>query len=161
MAAQATTKKYQLEANQYVWLALKNLIRKEWWYGLAPLALIIAGIFYSPGRWWLIITGLVVIIGYLLFWMIQFAGLTQHEMSKMMFYKVSYEINGKHFMMKVDAKHGMPVNWTQFKSAVKTNKGFVLTISKAQFFYLPFEIFKTDNDIRFTEALLRAKKLIA
>lgn len=160
MAAQATTKKYQLDPNKYVWIALRNLIKKEWWYGLAPLALIVAGIFYAPGRWWMIITGIVVVIGYLLFWMIQFYGLTQHEMSKMMFYKVTYEINGKHLMMKVDAKHGMPVNWNQFKTASKTKNGYILTISKAQFFYLPFEIFKSDNDIRFTEALLRTKKLI-
>lgn len=160
MPAVAKTKKYQMDANKYVWIALENLIRKEWYYGLAPLALIVTGIFYAPGRWWMIITGLVVALGYLIFWIIQFAGLTQHEMGKMMLYKASYEIDGKNFMMKMDAKHGMPMLWSTFKKAKKGKKGFVLTVSKAQFFYLPFDIFKSDNDIRFVESLLKNKKLL-
>ena len=122
MPAVAKTKKYQMDANKYVWIALENLIRKEWYYGLAPLALIVTGIFYAPGRWWMIITGLVVALGYLIFWIIQFAGLTQHEMGKMMFYKASYEIDGKNFMMKMDAKHGMPMLWSTFKKAKKGKK---------------------------------------
>ena len=160
MPAVAKTKKYQMDANKYVWIALENLIRKEWYYGLAPLALIVAGIFYAQGRWWMIITGLVVALGYLIFWIIQFAGLTQHEMGKMMFYKASYEIDGKNFTMKMDAKHGMPMLWSTFKKAQKRKKGFVLTVSKAQFFYLPFDIFKSDNDVRFVESLLKNKKLL-
>lgn len=160
MPAVAKTKKYKLDPNKYVWLAIEGLVKKEWWYGLAPLALIIAGIFYAPGRWWMIITGLVVIIGYLLFWIIQFAGLTQQEMSKMMFLKVSYELDGKNFVMKMDAKHGMPVQWKTFTKAVKGKKGFVLKVSKAQFFYLPYDIFKSENDIRFVESLLKNKNLL-
>lgn len=156
----ALTKKYQLDTNKYVWIALKNLIKKEWWYGIGPLLLIIGGIAWEDGRWWLISFGLIIPFVYLLFWMIQFAGLTQHEMGKAMFYKVSYEITGKQITMMMDAKHGMPIAWNNIKHAAKMKDAFILSMSKAQFFYLPFAIFKSDNDLKFTEALLKRKGLL-
>ena len=112
------TKKYQLQQGKYISVAMGMLLRKEWWYGVGPLA-IISLAFITNYFWTFLIIGLLVAIVYLLFWMIQFAGLTQHEMGKMMFYNVFYEIDGKQILMKFDAQRGMPLDWKMLKKVVK------------------------------------------
>ncbi len=153
------TRKYQLEHSKYIGTALKMLLRKEWYYALIPVALIIIGIFVDwPWTFFFIALGAVIV--YLLFWLIQFAGLTQHEMGKIMFYNVFYEIDGKQILMKFDAQRGMPLQWNMIKKVVKTKKAYILTLSKAQFFYLPLEIFRTENDLKFMDAILNRKNLL-
>lgn len=153
------TKKYQLQQGKYISVAMGMLLRKEWWYGFAPLA-IISLAFITNYFWTFLIIGLLVAIVYLLFWLIQFAGLTQHEMGKMMFYNVFYEIDGKQILMKFDAQRGMPLDWKMLKKVVKTKEAYIFSFSKAQFFYLPFDIFRTENDIKFLEAILQRKNLL-
>ena len=70
------------------------------------------------------------------------------------------EIDGRQFLLKVDAKHGMPIEWKSFKKAFKGKDGFILSMSKAQFIFLPFNIFKKDNDIKLTETILKRKNLL-
>ena len=69
---------------------------------------------------------------------------------------MNYEIDGRQFLLKMDAKHGMPIEWKSFKKAFKTKKGFVLTMSKAQ----PFSIFKKENDIKLISTILNRKNLL-
>ena len=58
---------------------------------------------------------------------------------------MSYEIDGRQFLMKVDAKHGMPIEWKNFKKVFKSRKGYILAMNKANFIYLPFSIFKKER----------------
>lgn len=153
------TKKYQLTHSKYIKLALGMLLRKEWWYGFGPLALIGIGII-ADYFWTFTIIALVIAIGYILFWLIQFAGLTQHEMGKVMFYNVSYDIDSKQIIMKFDAQRGMPMQWATIKKSIKTKDAFILSFSKAQFFYLPFDIFRTQNDLKLMETIMSRKNLI-
>lgn len=153
------TKKYQLTSSKYIGLATKALLKKEWKYWGIPLAILIPGFFF-PGFWWYFTFALLVPTLYLIFWWIQFAGFTQHEAGKMFFYKMSYEIDAKQVMLKVDSKHGMPVEYKNFKKVFKTKDAFLLTMSKAQFIYLPFEIFKTDSDIKLAETIFKRKNLL-
>lgn len=154
------TKRYQLEKNTYISIATKALLLKEWKYGIPCALFLVLSFVFSDYFWWFFLPGILTPVLYLLFWLIQFAGFTQHEMGKMFFYKMNFEIDGKQFLLKIDAKHGMPVEWKSFKGAYKTKKGFVLTMSKAQFIYIPFEVFKKDNDLKLTETILKRKNLL-
>ena len=136
-----TTKKYQLQSSKYVGIATKALIRKDWKWAGIPL----------------LIFALAVPLLYFIFWWIQFAGFTQHEAGKMFFYKMSYQIDGKQVLLMVDAKHGMPLEWKNIKNVYKLKDAYLLSLSKAQFIYLPFEIFKTDADLKLTETIMKRK----
>ena len=153
------TRKHQLTHSKYIKLALGMLLRKEWWYGFGPLA-IISLAFITPYFWTFLIIGLLIPIGYILFWLIQFAGLTQHEMGKIMFYNVNYDIDSKQIIMKFDAQRGMPMQWNTIKKVAKTKEAFILSFSKAQFFYLPFDIYRTQNDLKLMETIMSRKNLL-
>ena len=109
--------------------------------------------------WWFIGTAIALVF-YILFWLIQFAGVTQMEQGKMLFEKMAYEINSQQVLIKLNAKQGMPLKWDQIKSA-KIGKNYImLKVNKAQIIHLPFKIFNTDNDRRFVETILKRKGFV-
>lgn len=143
----------------YIGIAFKAVLKQQWWVFLIFLA-ICAGYFLAPIHWW--ITGAVIALSlYLLFWLIQFAGVTQLEQGKFMFQKLSYEISSQQILIKLNAKQGMPVKWDQIKRAVKGKEAFVFFMSKAQLIHLPFKVFNNDNEIRFIETVLKRKGYIS
>ena len=152
------TKKVKMESNAYVKYALVNVIKEWWWAFLVPAAL--TGLSFALGAHWPWITALVVTIIYLLFWVIQFVGVTQHPNFKMMFEKVNYEINSQQVLMKLNAKQGMPMKWDMIKRATSTKDSFVLFINRAQLIHLPKSIFNNQNDIKFVESILKRKGYI-
>lgn len=154
------TKKFELEKKKYISLGVKILLKKEGIWALIPLAIIIAGFFIPRGFGWMLSLALVGAIGYVGFRILQMVGFTQHEMSKTFFYRVSYELDGKHLMLKVDAKNGMPIEWKNFKEVFKMKDGYLLSIARGQFIFLPFDIFKTENDKKLSEVIFTRKNLI-
>lgn len=152
------TRKYKLETGTYIKLAMKNILREQWWVFLIALA-IMCGYFIVPSIWW-IIGALIALFLYLLFWLIQFAGVTQLEQNKVLFEKLSYEINSQQILIKVNPRQGMPMNWSNIKKAAVTKNAYVLYVSKAQLIHLPFRIFNTDNERKFVETILKRKGLI-
>ena len=48
---------------------------------------------------------------FLLFWWIQFYGVTQLEQGKALFERFSYEITGQQIVMKFNPREGMPMKW--------------------------------------------------
>lgn len=153
------TKRYQFQKQDYVKMALLQVLKKTWWYGFGPLALIVIGFFVPYGGWY-IGTGLVIALLYVLFWFAQFYGVTQLEQNKVMFDKLSYEIDSRFIMIKLNAKQGMQMNWDMIKSAEKSNDAFLLHVNKAQFLHFPFHIFQSESDTKFLEALLKRKELL-
>ncbi len=149
------TKKYELPTGTYIKTALVAVLKQQWWVGLIYLA-ICAGYFIIPNWWWVIGATIALVI-YLLFWLIQFAGVTQLEQGKFMFQKMYYEITSADIKIMLNAKQGMPMKWDQIKRAHKGKDHFVLFVSKAQLLYLPFKIFKSDNEIKFIETVLKRK----
>jgi hypothetical protein len=149
------TKKYQLTSGTYIKIGMQNILREQWWVLLIPVA-ISCMMFLIPSHWWWI-GSLTALILYGLFWLIQFAGVSQLDQNKIMFEKFNYEITSQQIMMKLNIKQGMPVKWETIKKAMKTKKAFLLVISKAQFIYLPYRIFNSDNEIRFMDSILRRK----
>lgn len=152
------TKKYQLKTGTYIKLAMISVLKKQWWVSLIALALM-SGYFFFPNAWWFIGTGIAVVI-YLLFWLIQFAGVTQMEQSKILFDRLSYEINSQQVLIKVSSKQGMPIQWDQIKSAKIGKDNILLVVNAAQIIYLPFKVFKTDNERKFVETILKRKGYI-
>jgi hypothetical protein len=111
---------------------------------------------WIPSIWWFIGAGLGAIL-YLLFWWIQFYGVTQLEQGKMLFEKFSYEISSQQIMMKINPREGMPLKWDQIKRASIGKDYFILFVNKAQLIYLPFKIFNTENEKKFLTSILRTK----
>ena len=152
------TKKYKLETGTYVKEAMMNVLRKQWWVALIVLALC-SGYFFIPNPWWFWGTAIAVVL-YLLFWLIQFVGVTQMEQSKFLFDRLSYEISSAQILIKLSSKQGMPIKWDQIKAARVGKDKIVLIVNVAQIIYLPFKIFRTENERKFVETILRRKGFI-
>jgi YcxB-like protein len=152
------TKNYRLEKKAYIRMALKNILRKQWWVSLIVVAICLF-YFLVPSIWWFI--GAFVAAGlYLLFWWIQFYGVTQLEQGKMLFERFSYEITSQQIVMKINPREGMPMKWDQIKSAEVGKDYFLLFVNKAQLIHMPFKIFNTDNERKFVNSILRNKGLL-
>lgn len=135
-----------------------NVLQQQWWVFLIVLA-ISSMTFVIPSNWWWI-GSLIAFVLYLLFWVIQFAGVTQLEQSKMLFDRLSYEIDSRQILIKIDSKRGMPMKWDMIKKAWMDKKQFVLVVNKAQMMMFPFKVFKTENEVKFVETILKRKGLI-
>ncbi len=152
------TRKNKLRTGTYIKLGLKNILKEQWWVLLILLA-IFSGAFIFPSNWWFI-GGTIAYILYLLFWVIQFAGITQMDQSKILFEKLSYEIDSRQVLIKFSSKQGMPIKWNQIKRALKGKDYYLLIMSKAQFIHLPFRVFNTENERKFVETILKRKGYI-
>jgi hypothetical protein len=152
------TKKYKLPNGKYIKLGMINILRQQWWVILIALA-ICCGYFFIASAWWFIGAGIALIL-YLLFWLIQFAGVTQLDQTKMLFEKLSYEITSQQVLIKLNERQGMPLKWDQIKNAREGKDHYLLIVNKAQLIYLPFKIFKTDNERKFVGTILKRKGFI-
>jgi hypothetical protein len=153
------TKNYRLDKKTYINLAFKSIMKQQGW--IAALAAFIICLMYIwiPSIWWFI--GAAVGLGlYLLFWWIQFYGVTQLDQGKMLFEKFSYEISSQQILMKINPREGMPLKWDQIKRAAIGKDYFVLFVNKAQLIHLPYRIFNTDNERKFLTSVLKTKGLI-
>ena len=152
------TKNYKLDKKDYVRLAFKNVIRQQGWIALLAAVAICLCYLLVASIWWFI--GAAVALGlYLLFWWIQFYGVTQLEQGKMLFERFSYEISSQQILMKINAREGMPLKWDQIKKANVLPDAFVLFLNKVQIIYLPYKIFNTENERKFVLSVLRNKNL--
>ena len=153
------TKNYKLEKKTYINLAFKNILRQQGWIaGLAALGICLFYL-WIPSIWWFIAA----FIGlglYLLFWWIQFYGVTQLEQGKMLFERFSYEISSQQIVMKLNPREGMPLKWDQIKKASIGKDYFLLTVNKAQVIHWPFRIFNTENERKFVISVLKTKGLV-
>ena len=152
------TKKYQLPTTTYIKMGLVSILKEQWWVILIALA-ICCGYFWIASFWWFF-GALIAYSLYVLFWAIQFTGVTQMEQNKPIFQKMAYEIDSRQILMKINTKEGMPVQWNMIKRVEVSKDAFILYLSKAQFIHLPYKIFNSDNDKKFLEAILKRKELI-
>jgi hypothetical protein len=153
------TKNYKLEKNIYISLALKTVLLKQGWIALSIAVVICLLYFWVASIWWFI-GAFIGILLYLLFWWIQFYGVTQLEQGKMLFERYHYEINSQQIIMKKNPREGMPIKWDQIKTATIGKDYFLFGINKAHMIYLPFKIFNTDNERKFVTSILRTKGLV-
>jgi hypothetical protein len=180
------TKKYALDQKTYINIALRQWVKDNWKWAFVPLALIILNVILSLTKvypnYWIYIVIVVLTILYVLFWAVQITGIAQMEQSKALFQKYVYEIDSRQILMRINAKEGGILKWSQIDSVIKDKDAYILFLdnaeamanvkaswiakivtkglAKAQFLYLPFNIFTSDNDLRFTDALLKRKGLL-
>lgn len=139
-------------------LAYRHLLSVQWWIFPSYIALN-APVFFVPSWWWFIgATGALFV--YLLFWLIQFYGLSYLEQFKMYFEPMHYEISSKEITMKVSSKHGMPVSWSMIRRAFIKKNSFVLYLNKVQLIYLPFKAFRSPHEVKFVETILKRKHYV-
>ncbi|PWJ58419.1 YcxB-like protein [Dyadobacter jejuensis] len=159
--AAVRTKKYALPAKKYIGLAMLHFLKSQYKWSLIPMALIlINAILNLTGVYpnlWIYITVVVATILYVLFWLIQFAGITQLAQYKPMFEKFQYEIDSRQILMKINQKEGSIMKWEQIQDAYKDKEGYVLVISKGQFIYLPFTIFNSEHEHKMFERIMKQK----
>lgn len=153
------TKNYKLEKKTYIKLAFNNILKKQWWMAALGFVLICSGYFWIASIWWFI-SATIALGLFLLFWWIQFYGVTQLEQGKMLFERFSYEINSQQILMKINPREGMPMKWDQIKSASVGKDFYLLVVNKAQFIHLPFRIFNSDNERKFVGSVLKNKGLL-
>ena len=151
------TKKYKLETGTYIKIGLLNILKEQWWVFLIYMA--ICAMYFVIPSWWWIIGATIALVLYVLFWVIQFAGIPQLEQNKILFEKLGYEIDSRQILVKVSSKQGMPITWDMVKRASDNKNDFVLVVSKAQLIHLPFRIFNNENQIKFVETILKRKGL--
>jgi len=152
------TKNYRLEKKHYIRFAMRNILKQQWWVSLIIVA-ICSGFIWIPSMWWFI-SALIGTVLYLLFWWIQFYGVSQMDQGKMLFERFSYEITSQQIVMKISAREGMPLKWDQIKRAQVGKDHFLLVVNKAQLIHLPFRIFNTDNERKFVASILKNKGFI-
>ncbi len=153
------TKNYKLDKKTYINLALKSILKQQGWIAAAVAFVICLMYIWVPSIWWFI--GAAVGLGlYLLFWWIQFYGVTQLDQGKMLFEKFSYEISSQQILMKINPREGMPLKWDQITKANIEKDAFVLFVNKAQIIHLPFRIFNTENERKFLTSVLKSKGFI-
>jgi hypothetical protein len=151
------TRNYRLEKNKYIKMALSSVLKRQWW--AIPIAVAICLVYFViPSIWW-IIGGVLAYGLFVLFWLIQFYGVTQLEQGKMLFERFSYEITSQQLLMKLNAREGMPLKWDQIKRVELGKDYFLLFVNKAQLIHLPFKIFNTENERKFVAGILKAKGL--
>ncbi|BDC97881.1 YcxB family protein [Persicobacter psychrovividus] len=150
------TKKVQLDKNEYIKMAMLHTLKKQWWVALIYLA-ICSGAIFIPSWWWFSMATVALVI-YVLFWMIQFAGLTQMEQGQLLFEKLYYEITSQQILIKMNERQGMPMKWDQVQEVTKTKDAYVLWISKAQLIHLPFRVFKGEREFSFLESVILDRK---
>jgi hypothetical protein len=153
------TKNYKLDKKTYINLAFKSILKKQGWIAAVAAFAICLMYIWISSFWWFI--GAAIGLGlYMLFWWIQFYGVTQLEQGKMLFEKFSYEISSQQILMKINPREGMPLKWDQIQRATIEKDAFVLYVNKAQLIHLPFRIFNTENERKFLTSVLRTKGLI-
>jgi hypothetical protein len=153
------TKNYRLDKKTYINLALTSILKKQGWIAALGAFIICLMYIFVPSIWWFI--GAALGLGlYLLFWWVQFYGVTQLEQGKMLFEKFAYEISSQQIIMKINPREGMPLKWDQIQRAQIGKDYFVLFVNKAQLIHLPFKIFNTENERKFLTSVLRTKGLL-
>jgi hypothetical protein len=153
------TKNYKLDKKVYIKLALTNILLKQGWIAAVVAVALCLCYFWVPSIWWFI-SAFIGLALYVLFWWIQFFGVTQLEQGKMLFEKFSYEISSQQILMKINPREGMPMKWDMIKSAKTGKDYFMLVVNKAQIIYWPFKIFNTDNERKFVASVLKTKGLV-
>ena len=149
------TKKFQMEKGQYIRKGFYNLLSEQWWVILIYLLLCSMN-FYIPSIWWIVGSSTALIL-YVLFWLIQFFGVTQVEQSSYMFERLSYEISSNQIMMKINNKQGMPIKWDTVKKVKIQKDCFLFKLNIVQFIIFPYKVFNNENEIRFIKSILNRK----
>jgi hypothetical protein len=173
------TKKTQFDTNTYTRLAMAEVWRKDWVYGLIPFAigLLPAIIWHS---WWWLLLAVVLTVLFGLLRSAQVTGVTQMEQSKPLFERMSFEMDNKQIILRQSDTRAMGLTWDMIGRARRDADAYLLylkpgtppadmapwrqwlarTFDVPVFLHLPLRVFNSPNDLKLFEALLRRKSLL-
>ncbi len=162
--AAVRTKRYALPTKKYITIAMKHFFKSQIKWVLLPVALLLINAIVSLTgvypNYWIYVVIFVAVILYVLFWVVQFTGITQLAQYKPMFEKFSYEIDNRQILMKMNAKEGSIMKWEQIQEVYKDEDAYIMIISRGQFVQLPFSIFTSEHDIKVFERILKQKEFL-
>ena len=174
------TKKYQLDTNTYTRLAMAEVWRKEWWYALVPFALGLLPAVFVHSWWWLALAVVLTVL-YALLRSAQVTGVTQMEQSKVLFERMSFELDPKQLVLRQSDTKAMALAWDTLGRVRRDPDAYRLylkpgpppaglapwrlwlarTFDVPVFLHLPLRIFNSPTDLKLFEAMLRRKNLLA
>ncbi len=151
------TKKHRLSPRTYIRIGFGDTMRRQWWVTL--LAIIATSSAFYIGYFWSSVTLLTLYFLYLVFWFVQFYGVTVMEESKAFFAPITYQISSKEIVMMLTKNRGSQIDWKQIQYMRKGSKGVVLFIDRGQFIHLPNRVFMDKQERLFFSQLLERKKI--
>lgn len=156
------TKKTQLDTKTYISICMKKALKKFWWAFLIPPAIILPGLYFTSALIWLVVAALVISILYILFWYVQFYGMTILPQGKPLFEKQLFAILPDYIgvMKKETDPQGMMIPWDKIELLERTPDSFILHLTLAHIMILPFQAFQSQQDQNFTEAIMRRRGLL-
>ncbi|KAA9333076.1 hypothetical protein F0P96_08825 [Hymenobacter busanensis] len=170
------TKKYQLDKDTYTKMALTQVWKRDWWQAVIPLVVLsLPAIFWFS--WWWIAAAVLVTVLYVLLRSAQVTGVTQMEQSKALFERVSYEMDQRQVLLRLNQEQGMRLTWDMIETVRRDKEAYVLYLKQPDmtgqvagwrawaakvmyvpvFLHLPTRIFNSPNDLRLFESILRRK----
>lgn len=150
----AKTKRYEVPVKKYTMVGMQYVFIKLWWVFLIPVVIASMAFVFPKGVFWWVGVALFLTILYAAFWYIQFAiGMPRLEQTKLLFEKLSYEVEGKQLIIKRNQREGMMITFDKIKEMRKTKTEFILTLSLVQHIILPFDIFNSPADLKYAEAI--------
>lgn len=149
------TKKYTLTPKEYLRIAMKHRFKTDWFvYAIAGAVMCLTLLIHSI---WFIITAVIGMGLYFLFWLVQYYGIRYLEQTQLLFTPSSYEISGKQILIKFSPTKGMPLEWKSIKKVFCNKDNFLIVISKAHLISLPHKVFYSEHDVKFFKFLLTNK----
>jgi YcxB-like protein len=154
------TRKYQLDVDTFVKIAMTETIKKLWWAFLVPIAIILPGLYWLRALPWLVGVAVLLLVVFLVLMYAFFKNMPSLPQGKMLFDKVFYLIDKDGIKVMVSEQEGMIVKWDMIKS-IKREKGqYMVFLSPVQFFIIPEGHFTSENDAKLAEAHIRRQGLI-
>ena len=153
------TRKFKLPVKIYVKFGFLNMFKSLWWVWAIPLVLVGIGAIFPSAFWWLFSISLTLSLLYVVFLALQFYAISQHQQSKVIFRNLSYEIDAEKILVRLNAKQGMPIFWRDLEKGRIGKNYILLFVNRGHLIYLPFSLFKNQNQIRFIETQIKKYKL--
>lgn len=156
------TRKTEMDKKLYINMALKKALRKYWFAFFVPPALLIPGFIWPSSMIWMVVTSIVVTILYVLFWYMQFYGMTILPQGKQLFEKQLFAILPEYIGVMKSEKdpQGMMLPYDKIEQVEKTGNSYIIHLTMAHIVIMPFDIFQSQQDMNYFEALLRKYKLL-
>lgn len=133
----------------------KDIFRAQWWVNILILSVLGYGVYIHMKSVW--ITALVFEILYLLFWFIQVTTSLYIPQNAILFEKFSFIFSPENITLVLDGNRRSQIEWNQVLF-VKFRKDYVIMfVSKIQFLYVPFSIFRSNMEKTMFLNLIKTK----
>ena len=149
---------YRFPEGLYIRVGFFNALREQWYISFVLFFLIGLSIYFRDSI--CIVICCIIEVLYLLFWVVQFYGITKLPQMKIMFQRIFFEFNDDQILMHVDTRSAAQIKWGMIKSCRKMKDCYFFFITKANILYVPFKAFKSKSDLNLFEVLLKVKNVI-